>query len=295
MPGSLGSHFHCLREVEAEHLRRQHSGVVDSISGQTEQLEDARLRLSCPPRRPVGPCGVLKKLQISLGFYSSTCLTKSPGLDRVQGWNFLRLLLHWKHACCFIFCNFLEASTPPRPLPKNPRGLFYIEKAGSSLTDLSIFELPAQLQCVFSCQLEYVCVCFVTWVFSCSGACVGPDPALVVLAKPESFSTASAVHFHKRRLINTMRRSVNPPHVRELCSGPGCVRACVAPRSSRRLQNQRRLLNSICTKTTGLCTRRAPLPASRRVGQPPDAACSSAAPPVCSPPVFVRVFRIFSR
>lgn len=115
MPGSLGSHSHRLREVEAEHLRRQHSGAVDPISGKTEQLEDARLRLACPSRRPVGSCGVLKKLQISLGFHSSTCLTKSPGLGRVQEWNFLRLLLHWEHECCSFFAIFWRLPLPLVP------------------------------------------------------------------------------------------------------------------------------------------------------------------------------------
>lgn len=85
MPGSLGSHIHRLREVEAERLRRQQSTAVDPISGQTEQLGDVRLRLPCPSGRAVGPSGVLKNLQISIGFESSACLPKSQGLGRVQG------------------------------------------------------------------------------------------------------------------------------------------------------------------------------------------------------------------
>lgn len=63
MPGSLGSHIHRLREVEAEHLQCRHSRVVDFISGWTAQLEDALV-------------------QSSQGF------TKSLGLDHVQGCNY---------------------------------------------------------------------------------------------------------------------------------------------------------------------------------------------------------------
>lgn len=113
----------------------------------------------------------------------------------------------------------------------------------------------------------------------------------IAVAKSGRFLTMSAVHFQQRRSINTMWRSINHPHVCDLCV---CVRACVLlwvldACSTVGIQN--RLLNYICTKTTGLCTRRAPLPASQHVSQQPDTAHSSsgAAPPVDFPAVFVCV------
>lgn len=59
-----------------------------------------------------------------------------------------------------------------------------------------------------------------------------------------------------------------------------CVRVCVALfiDACRMVGIQRRLLNYMCTKTAGLQTRRASLPASRRVGQAPGSASTNAAP-----------------
>lgn len=141
----------------------------------------------------------------------------------------------------------------------------------------------------------HACMCVL--LCGCSRApahvrvCVQP---WIAAAKPERFSTMSAVPFQQRSSINTMWRSINHPHVCDLrsCMVCACVCVCVSLRvldacSTAGIQNCS--LNYICTKTTGLCTRRAPLPASQHVSQQADAARCGAAPSVYFPPVFVCV------
>ena len=156
------------------------------------------------------------------------------------------------------------------------------------------------LQCVFSSQLVCVCVCVpvVTWVFLCSGACMNLCPAMDHGGQTReifnnvccAFSTKT---FDKHNLeVHKSSTCVWSPLVHGLHSS-----VCVSLRvldACRTAGIQNCLLNYICTKTTGLCTRRAPLPASQRVSQQPDAARSHAAHPVYFPPVFVCVSR-FSR
>lgn len=88
--------------------------------------------------------------------------------------------------------------------------------------------------------------------------------------------------FQQKHLINRLWRSINHPPVSDPCSYTVSVFECVSLCFFREFDAcwtvgiQSCLLNYICTKTTGLHTRRASLPASQQVGQPPYCPTSAA-------------------
>lgn len=82
--------------------------------------------------------------------------------------------------------------------------------------------------------------------------------------------------FQLRHLINRLWRSVSSLSVSDPCSCAASVFwVCAALVLKRMVGIQNRLLNCICTKTTDPHTRRASLPASQQVGQPPNTALTT--------------------
>lgn len=153
---------------------------------------------------------------------------------------------------------------------------FYGGKIGFKLTSLSVFKTP----CVTAYQRYIVSSCILGLCVLLRGYSRVPEhvrttPGPAVDRGGQAGENNVCWAFQQRHLINRFWGSINHPHMSDPCSCTASVFECVCVAlvldACRMVGIQSRLLNYICTKTTGLHTRRASLPASQQVSQPPDA------------------------
>lgn len=102
-----------------------------------------------------------------------------------------------------------------------------------------------------------------------------------LVAKLETFSQRRLLKF-SAEIFDKQIVEVYKPAACVCTASVVCACECVCVAlfidACRTVGIQRRLLNYMCTKTAGFQTRRASLPASRRVGQAPGSASTNAAP-----------------
>lgn len=98
-----------------------------------------------------------------------------------------------------------------------------------------------------------------------------------LVAKLETFSRRHLLKF-SAEIFDKQIVEVYKPAACVCTASVLCVCVALFIDACRTVGIQRRLLNYMCTKTAGLQTRRASLPASRRVGQAPGSASTNAAP-----------------
>lgn len=99
----------------------------------------------------------------------------------------------------------------------------------------------------------------------------------ILVAKLQTFSQRRLLKF-SAEIFDKQIVEVYKPAACVCTASLVCVCVALFIDACRTVGIQRRLLNYMCTETAGLQTRRASLPASRRVGQAPGSASTNAAP-----------------